>query len=377
MTTNRELCFVFIGGTHQIYHLAPIAAQIARNASRFAVRCICADEEAETALREIAGQMQAKTMEINRIPISWVAKLAARATGRPSAAKGPILASIRWRARRSCAIIIPERTSAALRKMGWRRPLIHFRHGAGDRAPASEKRLRAFDLIVVPGEKDIQRALEQGIDRSRLRVGGYVKLDYLRIAPPAKEPLFGNSLPTVVYNPHFDARISSLGIAWDVIERFRRQDRYNLVFAPHIRSMEKISQADRQRFLSQAVANRIIIDLGSPSLFDMRYTHAADIYLGDVSSQLYEFLSRPRPAVFLNSHGADWKSDPRYAGWHLGEVADGPDTVLAAIDRAVANHQGKIEAQVSALKFAFGDFEGSIERSADILIETITSWEQT
>ena len=28
MTTNRELCFVFIGGTHQIYHLAPIAAQL-------------------------------------------------------------------------------------------------------------------------------------------------------------------------------------------------------------------------------------------------------------------------------------------------------------------------------------------------------------
>ncbi|MCJ2187419.1 hypothetical protein [Novosphingobium beihaiensis] len=373
MANTHEICFVFIGGTHQIYHLAPIAAQIARSSSRFTVRCICADEEAEKALREIAGQMQAKTMEIARIGIPWIARLAVRATGRPSAAKGPILASIRWHARRSCAIVTPERTSAALRKMGWRRPLIHFRHGAGDRAPASEKRLRAFDLIVVPGEKDFQRALEQGIDRSRLRVGGYVKLDYLRIAPPAKESLFGNSLPTVVYNPHFDARISSLDIALDVIERFRQQDRYNLVFAPHIRSMETMSQADRQRFLSQAVANRIIIDLGSPSLFNMRYTQAADIYLGDVSSQLYEFLSRPRPAVFLNSHGIHWEPDLRYAGWHLGEVTDGPGTVLAAIDRAVANHHNKIEAQVSALKFAFGNFDGAIERSADILIKAVTA----
>ncbi len=377
MTTNREICFVFIGGTHQIYHLAPVAAQIARSASRLTVQCICADEEAEAALRDIAERTQAKTMEITRIPASWVTWLATRVTGTPSAVKGPILASIRWRARRARAIVVPERTSAALRKMGWRRPLIHFRHGAGDRAPASEKRLRVFDLIVVPGEKDILRAREQGIEESRLRVGGYVKLDYLRVAPPAKEPLFSNSLPTVVYNPHFDARISSLGVAWDVIERFRNQDHYNLVFAPHIRSMEKMSQADRQRFLSQAVTDRIVVDLGSRSLFDMRYTQAADIYLGDVSSQLYEFLSRPRPAVFLNSHGADWNSDRRYAGWHLGEVADSPDTVFAAIDRAVANHYDKIGAQVSALEFAFGDFEGAIEQSANILIETITSWDQT
>lgn len=373
MTTAREICFVFIGGTHQIYHLAPVAAEIARNGSQFAVRCICADEQAETVLREIAKRMQAETMKISRIPVSWLSRLAVSVTGRPSAAKGPLLASVRWHARRAGAIVVPERTSTVLRKMGWRRPLIHFRHGAGDRAPASEKRLRAFDLIVVPGEKDVQRALDQGIDRARLRVGGYVKLDYLRIAPPAKGPLFANGLPTVVYNPHFDPRISSLGIAWDVIERFRKQDRYNLVFAPHIRSIEAMSQADRQRFLSQAAADRIIIDLGSPSLFDMRYTQAADIYLGDVSSQLYEFLSRPRPAVFLNSHGVDWKPDARYAGWHLGEVADGADTVLTAIDRAIIDHDGKTDAQIKALQFAFGDFEGAISRSADILIQEIVA----
>jgi hypothetical protein len=373
MTTACKVCFVFIGGIHQIYHLAPIAAEIARSESRIRVECICADEETETALHDIAKRMEGESMKITKIPAPWLARLAVRVTARPSAAKIPILASIRWRARRSCAIVVPERTSAALRKMGWWRPLIHFRHGAGDRAPASEKRLRAFDLIVVPGEKDIKRALDQGIDRARLRVGGYVKLDYLRIAPPSNAPLFDNGLPTVVYNPHFDSRISSLGIAWDVIERFRHQDRYNLIFAPHIRCMENMSKADMQRFLAQAVRGRIIIDLGSPSLFDMRYTQAADIYLGDVSSQLYEFLSRPRPATFLNSHDADWKSDPRYAGWHLGQVADGCDNVLDAIDRAVAGHGSKIEAQVDALKFAIGDIEGAIKQSACILVDAITA----
>ncbi len=47
----------------------------------------------------------------------------------------------------------------------------------------------------------------------------------------------------------------------------------------------------------------------------MSYTTAADIYLGDVSSQVYEFLYEPRPCLFLNSHEFAWKSDPNFAHW--------------------------------------------------------------
>ena len=372
MIFGSEISFLFIGGTHQIHHLAPVAAEVSRRACGFSVRCICADAEAELVLRDIAAQIGANAMEITRIPVPGLARLAMRITGRKAARKGPILAAIRWRTRHSRAIVVPERTSAALRKMGWRRPLIHFRHGAGDRAPSSEARLNAFDLIVVPGEKDIRRAVEQGIERSRLRAGGYVKLDYLRIAPPLAERLFENDLPTVLYNPHFDPQLSSLGVAREVIECFREQEHYNLVFAPHIRAVEDMSKTERDSLLSLA-SGRIIIDLGSPHLFDMHYTRAADLYLGDMSSQLYEFLSNPRPAAFINAHGVDWQSDPRYAGWHLGEVAEGSDTVMAVIDRAFAGHPRKIEAQAKAVKFAFGEYEGAIERSADILLDALSA----
>lgn len=368
---GREIAFVFIGGIHQIHHLAPVAAEIARRPGGPPVRCFCADAGTEAALRGIADRMAAGRMAIVRVPVPWLSGLAVRATGRSAAAKGPILAAIRWRARRAGAIVVPERTSAALRWMGWRRPLIHFRHGAGDRAPASEARLGAFDLVVVPGEKDVARAVAQGVDPARLRVGGYVKLDYLRAAAPAA-PLFGDGRPVVVYNPHFDPRISSLAIAREVIGRFAAQDRYNLVFAPHVRGVEDMTAGERAALLAMAVEGRILIDLGSPSLFDMRYTGAADIYLGDMSSQLYEFLSRPRPVAFINARGDDWRDDPRRAGWHLGEVADGAETVIAAIDRAVAGHAGKVAAQAAAVAFAFGDHAGAIGRSADILIDALS-----
>ncbi len=373
MSSAPEICFIFIGGTHQIYHLAPVAAEISRRDAGFSVRCICADAEAELALQGIAEHLAADRMSITRIAVPWLSRLMIQITGRKAAGKGPILAAIRWRARHSRAIVVPERTSAIIRKMGWRRPLFHFRHGAGDRSPASEARLGAFDLIVVPGEKEVQRALELGIDPSRVRIGGYVKLDYLRIAPPSAEPLFANNLPTVMYNPHFDPRISSFGIAREVIKRFQGQDRYNLVFAPHVRAVEDLPAAERDSLLSLAVPGSIIIDLGSPSLFDMRYTQAANLYLGDMSSQLYEFLSRPRPVAFINAHGVQWQNDPRYAGWHLGEVADGPDTVIAAIDRAFASHSRKKEAQAKAVQFAFGDYQGAIAHAADILLDALAA----
>lgn len=371
MSLLPEICFVFIGGTHQIYHLAPVAAAMSIRNSGFAIRCLCADEEAEEALNGIAAQMSAPQMAITRIAIPWFAKAAIKLTGKKNAGKGPLLAAIRWHARRASAIIVPERTSATLRKMGWRRHLIHFRHGAGDRAPASESRLKAFDLIVVPGEKDINRAISQGINESRLRSGGYVKLDYLRMADTKNLQLFDNRRPTVIYNPHFDTQISSFSLAREIIQKFREQDRFNLIFAPHIRAVENLKTAERDALQSLAVKDQIIIDLGSSRLFDMSYTQAADIYLGDMSSQLYEFLARPRPIAFINTHNVNWQNDMRYAGWHLGEVVQNDVEIIDGINRAISDHPQKIDAQKQAVLLAFGEYEGAIERSASIVLEML------
>src|SRR3546814_11333248 len=85
----------------------------------------------------------------------------------------------------------------SLRLMGLSRTLfIHFRHGAGDRAPRSEKRLKAFDLIVEPGIKDVRRAIAvQHIDPARSRSCGYVKLDFIARRGPSPTRLFDNARP--------------------------------------------------------------------------------------------------------------------------------------------------------------------------------------
>lgn len=361
------IAFLFLGGPHQVFHLAPVAAALARRRPDLRVACFFPDAETGDALRAVDAGLELIQVD----PPRW-ASAVAHLTRRHAFTKIPWLARILPQIRDAAAIVTPERTSAFLRHLGVSKPLfIHFRHGAGDRAPKSEKRLRAFDLVVVPGDKDLKRALDAGhLPRERLAVGGYVKLDFLANAPPPPAA-FDNRRPVVLYNPHFDTTYSSWPVARVIIAAFAAQKRYNLIVAPHLRLGRDMSAAERAEWRALAVPGRILVDLDSPRLIDMSHVRAADVYLGDMSSQLYEYLSQPRPAVFVNNHGANWGDDQRYAGWHLGEVIDDTGEVIAAIDQAVAAHPEIIARQRAAVAAAFGPYAGASERGAAIVAEAV------
>lgn len=366
-----KLAFLFIGGPHQVFHLAPVAVELSRLLPAARIECVYPDEATGDALRQVCASLDCSSLVIRRVAVPRWADWVARMSHRHAVTKLPLLLKLARELDDSAAVVTPERTSAFLRWFGVHHPLlIHFRHGAGDRAPKSETRLKAFDLVVVPGDKDLKRAIEvQRLAPARLRESGYIKLDYLARLAGSPPRLFADDRPTVIYNPHFDAARSSWPQARVVVAMFATQDRYNLVVAPHIRLSQDMTTAERSEWRALAVPDRIIVDLNSPRLLDMTYIRGADVYLGDVSSQLYEFLSTPRPVAFLNTHGVAWADDPRYAGWHLGEVANHPDDVLAAIDRARGNHARKIERQRAAVAAAFGNYIGASGRGAAIVAE--------
>jgi len=86
-------------------------------------------------------------------------------------------------------------------------------------------------------------------------------------------------------------------------------------------------------------APNIHIDLGSRACTNMAYTQRADIYLGDVSSQVYEFLLRPRPCVFLNPGRHAWEGDPNFAHWRAGPVIETVGELGGALLSAQREHQ--------------------------------------
>lgn len=241
------------------------------------------------------------------------------------------------------ALVVAEKTSAILKTRYGLTDLrlIHTRHGAGDRAVGFDKTSAVFDFVLVSGPKIRDRLISQtGLCAERLAMVGYPKFDLLGEALlPAK--LRGNGKPTVLYNPHVSPHLSSWyrdGRA--VLDHFVGNPGYNLIFAPHVMLFQRkvVITIDKKRLdwpgsidAKYRDAPNIHIDLGSAASTDMSYTEAADIYLGDVSSQVYEFLHRPRPCVFLNSHGVDHGHDPNFAHWAAGPVIDDPLQLGAAL----------------------------------------------
>ncbi|GAA0662715.1 hypothetical protein FHT00_001359 [Sphingomonas insulae] len=271
------------------------------------------------------------------------------------------------------ALVVAEKTSLLLKTRYGLDDLkiIHTRHGAGDRAIGFNRHSAMFDHVLVSGSKIRQRLIhDAGVAPERMSLIGYPKFD-LMPDPAPRLPFQANGKPTVLYNPHPSPHLSSwYAQGRAVLDHFLRDDRYNLIFAPHVMLFHRrfVVTIDRFRIdragsIAQAYrdAPNIHIDLGSAASTDMTYTAAADIYLGDVSSQVYEFLHRPRPCLFLDAHATDWAGDPNYAHWQAGEVLTTTNGLGDALDRAVASHASYRPVQRALFQRSF---ELTHERSA-------------
>ncbi|MDZ7626848.1 MAG: hypothetical protein U5J99_00415 [Parvularculaceae bacterium] len=231
------------------------------------------------------------------------------------------------------ALVAPERTCLLLKDLvGPSFKFIHCRHGAGDREKGFHPELREFDLLLLPGPKFVRRLEKVGaLQANEYAFIGYPKFDAVALKSPPKK-FFANSNPTVIYNPHFSPELSSwypMGEA--VLDWFAANPDLNLIFAPHVMLFERrwhIELAAMKAALRKRLPERfrhkpnILIDVNSTRLFDMSYTLSADLYLGDVSSQVMEFIARPRPCVFLNPNRLAWAGDEAFAAWKVGRVVE-------------------------------------------------------
>jgi hypothetical protein len=283
------------------------------------------------------------------------------------------------------ALVVPETTSTLLRtRFGLHGPaLIYVPHGAGDGAAGFQAATRHFDLVLLSGPKVRDRMLAAGlVTPANAAIIGYPKFDLACRAPPS--PLFDNNKPTVLYNPHFNPMLSSwYGMGPDILRWFASQDRFNLIFAPHVMLFKRLvhssiihrRMAIRPR-LPKGLADRpgLLLDTGSRRSVDMSYVRAADLYLGDVSSQIYEWIQRPRPAVFLNSHGAAWRDHSDYRHWHLGTVLDRLDALPDTLNHALDEPDRFADRQRAAAAATFSiEARPAGERAADAILHFLSA----
>jgi hypothetical protein len=368
-----KICFPFLAQVHQAFHSLPIALEIARRHPDVEVHLASPDADLLAALRKIADVYApgaAVTFHQLRIPPLQRAKV----RNREKAASKSL--TLLWNApyfRRFDALVVPEWTSLILKRIMPRTRFIWTGHGAGDRAVGFAKRIRRFDFVLIAGTK-IERRLRQNglIKDGRYATGVYAKLDLIRSLE--RKPLFANDRPTILYNPHFRPGLSSWP-KWgrSVLDRLARSDRYNVIFAPHIRLFDPPSPEKYAEFADYAALPNVKIDLGSMASADMTYVEAADLYVGDVSSQVAEFLIRPRPCLFLNAHGAAWKGDPNYLFWELGPVVDNVTDLGPALEQAFATHDRYRERQMAYVEETFGPVgEPTAPKGADAIVDYLS-----
>lgn len=287
-------------------------------------------------------------------------------------------------------IVTPETTSLFLKRiLGlYSQKFIFIPHGAGDRSVGFRKDAREFDLILVSGQKTRKRFIEDaGVPADRIKIIGYPKFDAFFKRDCEAKLLFPEKRPIVLYNPHFDPNLSS----WyyrglEVLEYFANSKDYNLIFAPHIMlfkkrvhaSVEHGKKAIRKDIPAKYYkCSNIHIDVDSDNLVDMTYTKMADIYMGDVSSQIYEFIYLPRPAVFLcNDHLTNWEGDPNFRHWNFGPVLMNGHSLTEILSFARNNLEKMYKpCQEKAFLDTFDNVDGNSSfKAAQQIIEFVSSY---
>lgn len=335
---------------HQVSHTAPVVAALARDA-RADVTVLTSSEAQAVRVRELIGTDAAARVRFVSLGIGAVARVLD--TGLRWIAPFRRIAVLRENLAEFAkldALVVPETTSLMLRDRFGLADLkyIWIPHGAGDRSVGFRSVMKGFDLVLLSGSKVRDRMLAMGlITPDNHAIVGYPKFETVDLS--RRPTLFDNDRPTILYNPHFDPLLSSW-YPWGeaVVDAILSRGDVNLVVAPHVMLFQRRIHASvehrRLHWRRDPPARwqgreGLIVDPGSTRSIDMTYTLGADIYVGDASSQIYEWIARPRPAIFLNPGRAAWSDDPNFAHWHLGPVIDDLSRLNAAIDAAIADPQ--------------------------------------
>ena len=350
---SGPVAFLFLGETLLVPHLWPIVEALAALAPDVRQDVWVSTSVHEKMLLDWTAPLANPRIRIRRAP-------GFRRTGQVTGfgpappAKLPMLARLVPHLLKSPVAVCAEQTSLWLpRLLPLRTRFIKTSHGVGSMSARDDPRRRAAWRMLVPSEAERATYLERGFAPDRVAATGYVKASFrqrTRTRPPFPEPR-----PVLLYAPHWQRHRSSW---WDwgpeIVRRLAADTRWNLILAPHQRLAERAPDV-RRVLAGVADLPHVHVDLDGFACVDGSYTAAADLYLGDTSSQVIEFLARPRPCVFLNSSNVAWGADPAYAQWRCGEVVGTLDDLFPALDRAAGAHATYAPVQARFAAAMLGD----------------------
>ncbi len=318
----KKIGFCFFSHQAHIRHQLPVAAEMSI-VSGYKIDLLYTTNNAESEIIKLLSCYPNHKCSLNMIKAGAVKAFTGRLKGRLYPNIKSVVHNNKSLLLSYDALVSPHTNLNDVMKLDRDRRVKYIctYHGAGDGQIGFDQEFSKFDLLLVPGEKTSARFELEGISHSNneISVVGYAKFDTLN---DDVTQFFNNQNPIIIYNPHYQQGMSSWDMFREVVFRFfEKNKQFNFIFAPHIKLFDGKFPDSLRRY--EACEN-FLIDVGSERLMDATYIKAADIYIGDVSSQVYEFLFiKGRPVVHLNIDSKrHWECDPSYMMWHCGEVVD-------------------------------------------------------
>lgn len=342
-----RVAFLYFEEIHHIPHFIGIAVELAKNPG-YTVE-ILTYKAPHGYLFETMAKLKSENLKVTQLSPPFFRRMVDKMTGRKKPSSVFLFKAHKKLILGYDAVVFTEKNHKYLYKQrgGLPKPYFIFTgHGPAGRDYSYIPELKLFDLHLLHGGFYKNNLEKLGLLAKNHAIIGYSKFDVVQ-TNREKHNFFPDGKPVVVYNPHFNKLTSS----WykhglEVLEYFYRSKEFNLIFAPHIYLFNRkgfLKPADvPQKYFE---AKNIYIDFGSVKSSDMTYTLEADIYLGDVSSQVYEFGIKPRPSIFINSHAVDWQDDLNYHFWHTGQVITGIGELAGALQEDDLTGQKYLETQ--------------------------------
>ncbi|WP_417887211.1 hypothetical protein [Zunongwangia sp.] len=335
-----KIAFLFLDEIHHVSHFISVAKALSK---KHHVK-ILTHKNPDRYLYNIADTIQANNVTIEELPTKKYRAFTDKFKNRKRPRKGFWIKKNLEYLLDFDAVVFTDYYHKYLKKACKNRifpKLIKFNHGIPGRAYAFREDQKDFDLQILVGDFQQQLLSKKAVMAKNIAIGGYPKLDV--VEQIELKSYFQNDKPVIFYNPHFDPDFSSweaFGI--DILRFFANQDQYNLIFAPHINLFSTEKENRELSKLPKEILNaeNIYIDFGSKDSVDMQFTRIADLYLGDVSSQVYEFIIiQPRPCLFLNPNKVKYKKDPHFRFWKCGMVIKKTKNLNKKLEKAFKKFQ--------------------------------------
>ena len=372
MNGNHKIAIIFLDEIHHIYHFVSIAVELSKNNE---VHLLTHPGKQEL-LYETLKNLNGENVIVEKLKTSPFRAFTDKLKKRKLPRKGFWLKKHQnYILNNFDAVIFTDYFHHYLveaRGQKNKPKFIKIPHGIAGRAYSYNKELLDFDMFVVFGDYHYQQLEKKGLLNKHSVVVGYPKLDALQSVQ--SKPIFSNEKPTILYNPHFEPALSSWPLmGMEILEYFYNSKKYNLIFAPHINLFNKVG-VDNTTAIPEKyfTAKNIHIDLGSIKSVNMTYVNEADMYLGDVSSQVFEFIINPRPCIFLNPKKVKFKGDINYRFWNCGKVINKTGKLPKALKKAPKQFNKKyreIQLKMNVENFHFEEGYTASQRAAIAITE--------